>query len=50
MTIDMDATTTTIDALQLGEDYDEIRQIIQYAIAALVTDGEELGEIIPPMI
>jgi len=47
MTIDMGATTETIDALQLQGDYDEIREILQYAVAALMNDGEVVGDLIP---
>ena len=48
MTIDMDAVTETIDALQLSEKYDEIREIIQYAVSAIINDEQPL-DIIPPM-
>ena len=40
MTIDEEATYRTIDCLQMTEDYDSIREIIEYATAALVNDGE----------
>ena len=46
MTQDMDATTETIDSMQLCGDYDGIREIIQYAVAAIVNDGEEVGDIV----
>jgi len=36
----MDATTQTIDALQLAGDYEQIEQIAQYAIDAITNDEE----------
>lgn len=42
MTIDMDATTQTIDSLQLIGKYDDIREIIIYAVKALLNDGEKI--------
>ena len=42
MTIDMDATIDTIDSLQMRGDYDGIREIVAYATAALVNDGEPI--------
>lgn len=46
MTIDLDATFGTIDALQLKGDYEEIQQIIQYASDAILNDGEKLQLIV----
>lgn len=42
MTEDLKATYETIDSLQLAGNYDEIRQIAQYAIDAIVNDDEKL--------
>ena len=42
MTIDMDATTETIDALQLAGDYEGIREVMIYAAKALLNDGEKI--------
>jgi hypothetical protein len=39
---DTAATYETIDSLQLAGDYDEIRQIAQYAVDAIVNDEEKL--------
>ena len=42
MTIDLKSTYDTIESLQHNEDYDEIRQIVEFATAALVNDGESV--------
>jgi hypothetical protein len=42
MTEDLSATYSTISALQERGDYDEITQIAQFAIDAIVNDGEVL--------
>ena len=42
MTIDMDATTETIDAMQLSGDYEGIREVMIYAAKVLLNDGKEI--------
>lgn len=42
MTEDRAATYETLDSLQMRGDYDELRQIAQYAIDALLNDQEPL--------
>jgi hypothetical protein len=42
MTQDLKSTYETIDSLQLTENYDEIKQIAQYAIDAIVNDEQKL--------
>lgn len=44
MTEDLGATYETLDALQLQGKYPEIREIIEYAKAALENDGERVSE------
>jgi hypothetical protein len=39
---DLKATYETIDSLQLAGDYEEIQQIAQYAVDAIVNDDEKL--------
>lgn len=43
MTEDLKATYETIDSLQMQENYDELRQIVEYATAALKNDGEKIN-------
>jgi uncharacterized protein YkuJ len=33
-----------IDRLQLAEDYDELRQVVEYATAAIENDGEKVED------
>jgi len=42
MTEDMAATYATIDELQLQGNYDELRQLVNYAADAIKNDGEQV--------
>lgn len=42
MTQDKKATYETLESLQLQGDYEELHQIAQFAIDAIVNDGEVL--------
>jgi hypothetical protein len=42
MTQDLKSTYETIDSLQLAGDYEEIQQLAQYAVDAIVNDDEKL--------
>lgn len=50
MTQDLKSTYETIDSLQLSGDYDEIKQIAQYAIDAIVNDDKKLRLRLPKYI
>jgi len=39
-TIDLEATYGTIDALQMSEDFEEIRHIVDYAVSAIADAGD----------